>query len=157
MTDRIYTCNICETAYDNVEDYVKCVTECGKKLEAEKKAQAEKERIEKVNAALNAVKQAKAYYEEQLEKFKKEYPVEYKLNFGGKEHNCTCGGKCDNNNSNKNNNKNVESIALTYKNNGKDTPKVSAKINGEKVKDEQLEKLFSDPEVKYLAKMLGIL
>jgi len=162
-----YVCGICGTNHEYLEDYLDCVNHCGKKVREEMRAKAEKERMEKVNAALNGVKQAKAYYEEQLAKFKNEFPDEYKMNFG--DNACTCGGKCDHADKKdhkkkniaeatpKNPNNNVDSIALSYKDNGKDEPEITAKVNGKTVENKELEKLFNDPDVKYLAEILGIM
>ncbi len=80
-----YKCSICGKEYSNVDDYLKCVTKCAADL---KKNQQEKERLEKINAALNGVKQAEQYFQQKLKEFKEEYPDEYKLNFGDKS--CCC-------------------------------------------------------------------
>ena len=146
-----FICGICATEHNNLSDYMACVAHCGAQVKAAQEAEEEKKRLEKMNMALNGVKQAKKYYEEQLEKFKKEYPVEYKLNFGEK-HNCSNGTcKCSDNKSK------YETVELSYEKDGKNKPKMSAKVNGKDVTDETLESLLDDPETKYIAKMLGII
>jgi predicted nucleic acid-binding Zn ribbon protein len=155
-----FTCAICGTEYKTLEDYMACVSECGEIMKAKQKAEDEKKRLEKMNSALNAVKQAKKYYEEQLAKFEKEYPEEYKLNFG-ESHKCsndTC--KCSKTDGTKTDNKSgikSETIELSYESDGKNKPKMSAKINGKEVDDKALDSLFDDPDCRYIAKMLGII
>ena len=151
-----FTCAICGTEYETLEDYMACVSECGEIMKAKQKAEDEKKRLEKMNSALNAVKQAKKYYEEQLAKFEKEYPEEYKLNFGKNDKcsNDTC--KCKDTNSEAKNGK-TETIELSYEDNGKDKPKMTAKINGKDVDSKAIESLLDDPETKYIAKMLGLI
>lgn len=144
-----YVCGICGKKYESLDYYLACVAKCGEKLKAEQKAEAEKERLEKVNAALNRIKEAKKYWEDQLDKFKEEYPEEYELNFGKKDNyddkiikpGKTAGlGRIGN-------------AELTYAKNGNDKPKITAKVNG---KDVSAEKLFEDPDCRYIAKLLGL-
>ena len=80
-----YTCGICGTQYTKLDNYVKCVTKCGAELKAVREEEAKKKRLEEINMALNKVKQAKSYYEEQLALFAEKYPEEYMLNFGIKD------------------------------------------------------------------------
>lgn len=151
-----YVCGICGKEYFDLNQYMECVSKCGENAKATLKAEAEKARLEKMNAALNRVKEAKKYFEEQLEKFEKEYPEEYKLNFG-ESHKCsndTC--KCSKTDSTKSDIK-TETIKLYYEDNGKDKPKMSAKINGKEVDDKTLGSMFDDPDCRYIAKMLGII
>ena len=159
-----FICGICGIKHTDLDSYLKCVAKCGETLKAEQKAEAEKERLIQMNAALNRVKEAKKYLEEQLAKFEKEYPTEYKLNFGEK-HKCsnndnwydaknTC--KCSKSNNTKSDVK-TETIELSYEDNGKDKPKMTAKINGKDVDSKAIESLLDDPETKYIAKMLGLI
>lgn len=138
-----FVCSICGASHNDLDTYLKCVSKCGANLKAKKAAEEKQKRLEKVNAALNRVKEAKKYYEEQLEKFEKEYPEEYKLNFG--KNTCRCKDSDKNTKS--------ETVELSYKNNGKDEPKVNAKVNGE---DVSINRLLSDPYCKYIAKMLRL-
>ena len=80
-----YVCGICGTSYYDLDSYMKCVTKCGSELKAQKEAEEKQKRMEEVNAALNKVKQAKAYYEEQMALFEEKYPEEYKMNFGARD------------------------------------------------------------------------
>lgn len=146
-----YVCGICEKGYEDLEEYLKCVSSCGETLKANKKKEEEKKRLEEINAALNRIKQAKAYYEEQLDKFKEKYPEEYELNFGKAE--CVCPSDCKGFEENTKS----ETIELSYKDDGKGKPKMKAKINGKDIGTDTLDKLFDDPETKYIAKLLGIL
>lgn len=70
-----YKCSICGKEYSNLDNYLKCVSNC---VETKKKSN---ERLNEINAALNGVKQAKLYYEQKLKEFKENYPDEYKINF----------------------------------------------------------------------------
>ena len=66
-------------------------------------------------------------------------------------HDCKGNGNCDDKKDN-----HSKSIEFSYKNNGKDEPKLSAKVNGENVDDDHIQELFADPEVRHLARLLGI-
>lgn len=146
-----YVCGICGAEYDDLNSYLECVSKCGETIKAELKAKEEKERLEKVNAELNKVKQAKAYFEEVAAKFKEEYPEEYELNFGKSE--CDCPHDCK---GNKPEGK-TETIELSYEDDGKGKPKMTAKVNGKEIDNKALESLLDDPDTKYIAKMLGII
>jgi predicted nucleic acid-binding Zn ribbon protein len=150
-----FTCAICGTEYETLEDYMACVSECGEIMKAKQKAEDEKKRLEKMNTSLNRVKEAKKYFEEQLAKFEKEYPEEYKLNFGKNDKcsndTCKC-SKADIKSDIK-----TDTIELSYEGNGKDKPKINCKINGKDADDETLDDLLNDPETKYIAKMLGLI
>lgn len=152
-----YVCGICGKEYEDLNDYLSCVAKCGETVKAEQKAKEEKERLEKLNAALNGVKQAKKYYEEQLAKFEAEYPEEYKLNFGG--HTCKCAKSKDTKikSSNLVGFGRAGDAEFTYEQRGNDKPKITAKVNGKDVNDENLAALFDDPDCRYIAKMLGII
>lgn len=145
-----YVCGICGKEYFDLDAYMKCVSKCGENAKATLKAEAEKARLEKLNADLNKVKEAKKYYEEQLAWFKSEYPEEYKFNFGG--HTCKCSKSKDTKSDIK-----TETIELSYEDNGKDKPKMTAKVNGKDVDNKTLENLFDDPDCRYIAKMLGLI
>ena len=161
MREKRYTCGICGKESIGLEAYLKCVSTCGEKIKKEQKEQEEKKRLEEVNAALNRVKQAKAYFEQQLKEFEEKYPEEYKMNFAEDTEECDiCGDDCDCSCASKLADKEAyknESISFTYKDDGKNKPELSATINGKKVSDDALVKLFEDPDAKYLAKLLGIL
>lgn len=155
-----YVCSICGMEYFSLDEYLSCVSKCGNDLKEKQKAEAEKERLEKLNAALNAVKQAKKYYEEQLTKFKEEYPTEYELNFGKTEdHKCKCSEKseskyvkntCDSKTK-------TDKIEISYEENGKDKPKMTAIINGKDVTGEAIDTLLKDPECRHIVELLGLL
>jgi DNA-directed RNA polymerase subunit RPC12/RpoP len=153
-----YVCSICGEKYESLDDYLACVAKCGEKLKAEQKAEAEKERLEKVNAALNGIKEAKKYYEDQLEKFKEDYPAEYKLNFGDRDtynfkdvNDCTpddksnCKGYVFN--------PETKSVKVMCEKKNDEEPVIKMKVNG---KDVSADKLFDDPDCRYIAKLLGL-
>lgn len=73
-----YICGICGKEHIELDSYLKCVAKCGEVIKEEEN----KKRMNEINAAINRVKQAKVYYEEQLASFKEKYPEEYELNFG---------------------------------------------------------------------------
>ena len=160
MTEK-YVCSICEKEYNNLDDYLKCVSTCGTKLKKEQEAEIAKKYAEEVNAAINKVKSAKDYYEQQLKEFKEKYPNEYKLNFG--KHTCSCNShtcNCKNESDSIKQDTEKESfkdISFSYVDDGKDKPKLSARVNGVKVDDDSINKLFDDPDTRYIAKMLGII
>lgn len=135
---KTYTCAICGKEHEDRDRYLACVTNCIAK-EKIAESEAKKKRLEEVNVALSKVKAAKAYYEEQLAEFEEKYPEEYKMNFGARDTE-----KCDDDEQ--------EVFTFSYEDNGKDKPVIKA--NG---KDVTPETLFSDPDVKYLAQLLGIL
>lgn len=166
---KTYTCAICGKQYDNVNDYLKCVALCGEKLK-KKEAEKEQKRIEEINAALNRVKQAKVYYEEQLANFKEKYPEEYKLNFE-----CYKPEKKPiNNETTKSDNQwhiieadnapkytkvkkeqhDPESVRVLYTKENDNKPEIRAKVNG---KDTTLEGLLKDDDARLLAKLLGLI
>jgi len=151
-----FICGICGKEYFDLDAYMKCVSKCGENVKAQLKAEAEQARLEKLNADLSKLKAAKEYYEGLLDKFKKEYPAEYQLNFGDK-HKCpndTC--KCSHSKDTKS-----ETIEISYEDLGKGKPKISAKVNGKEVKggilDEVVKELETDSEYKYLTKLLSML
>lgn len=99
-----YICSICGKGYNDLSLYLNCVRDCGyeleKKLKKEKEEAAKREAeskkcAEEVNAALNGIKQAKAYYEQKLNEFKEKYPEEYVMNFGNDELNDVYGNRHD--------------------------------------------------------------
>jgi hypothetical protein len=153
-----YVCGICGKKYESLDYYMDCVSKCGEKLKAEQKAEAEKERLEKVNAALNRIKEAKKYWEGQLDKFKEEYPEEYELNFGDIDtynfkdvNDCTpddksnCKGYVFN--------PETKSVKVMCEKKNDEEPVIKMKVNG---KDVSAEKLFEDPDCRYIAKLLGL-
>jgi hypothetical protein len=153
-----YVCGLCGKTHYELDDYLACVARCGAELKAREEAEAKQKHLEEVNAALNGIKQARSYYEDLLYKFKEKYPEEYKLNFGHLDTE-ECGADCKDCGNDCQDRKAAPkqqstSKSLSYTNNGKDKPTITAKINGKNV---ALEKLFDDPDCKYLAKLLGIL
>ena len=148
----MYKCSICNNEYESLDQYMKCVAPCGEKLKKKKETEKAQKRIEEINAALNRVKEAKKYFEDQLAQFKEKYPEEYDLNFVAKKKFTT--DKDAKSEKVKKENCTPESISISYEKKNDEEPNIHAKVNG---KDIALEELFSDPEVKYLAKLLGIL
>ena len=145
-----FICSICRKNYNDLHNYINCVTSCyEKKLKEEKEAENAK-KLEEINALISKVKAAEKYLIEVKAEFKEKYPEEYELNFGKKDNyddkiikpGKTAGlGRIGN-------------AELTYAKNGNDKPKITAKVNG---KDVSTEKLFDDPDTRYIAKMLGLL
>ena len=138
-----YVCNICGKVYYDVDSYFDCVSNCRKSLKAEEK----QKRLEEINAALNKVKQAKAYYEEQLALFKTKYPEEYDFNFGTTQEDDWLADFTKDESPNR--------IMLSCESDGKGRPVLKA--NGRQVSDEFVKDLFDDPEMKYIGKMLGLI
>ena len=130
------------------------LSELGEKLKKEREAEEAKKLAEEINAAINKVKAAEKYLEEVKREFKEKYPKEYELNFvpdsdktmSEEEYKKLTSETRDNS----------KSIAISYEDNGKDEPKVSARVNGKKVDNASLDELFKDKEIYNLAKMLGI-
>ena len=161
-----YVCSICGKGYNDLALYMDCVETCGRELEKKLKKEKEeaakreaeaKKRAEEVNAALNGVKQAKAYYEQKLNEFKEKYPKEYEMNFG------TCECSCNTGAVSKDENKTAhpyKSVEVEAKSDGKGDPVINATIDGKKVKqddiDKQINKLLEDPSIEFVAKMLGL-
>lgn len=127
-----YVCGFCGKTHYDLDEYMNCVLSCGEKLKKLKKEEKEKKYLEEMNADLNGVKQAKAYYEQKLNEFKEKYPEEYELNFGS-ENTCICPSDC----------KGYKGDAENTEDNTEDDNYVSS--------------LFTYPESIYLAKLLGIL
>ena len=162
-----YVCSICGKTHYDLGEYVDCVTRCSEQLKKVQKDAEEKKRLEELNAAINRVKQAQVYFEQQLNEFKEKYPAEYELNFvKNYNDNCSCDSssvcsKCakgDGKTESYNNASDFyQTVEVEVKDDGKGNPTIDAKINGEKVKDEQLKKLLDDPETQFIAKMLGLL
>ena len=146
-----YVCGICGTSYYDLDSYMKCVTKCGSELKAQKEAEEKQKRMEEVNAALNKVKQAKAYYEEQMALFEEKYPEEYKMNFGARdtERNALEDDLGDWL-ADLSSDKKPSITTVSYEDNGKDKPTI--KVNG-KITDKNL---ADDPETRWIARMLGL-
>ena len=145
---KTYVCGICGKEYFDLDMYMACVSKCGEEIKAELKAEAEKARLAKVNEALSKVKEAKKHYEELLEKFKTEYPAEYKLNFGDVKGICPsdCKGFTSDDKS--------ETVKVLYEKKNDEEPKIRAIVNGKNV---SAEKLLEDPSCRHIAKMLGLI
>lgn len=153
-----FICSICGKDYNDLNNYVNCVSTCYKKKIKEKE----------IKDVLNELEHIKYLYEQKLEEFKEKYPKEYELNFASEGCICPsdCKGYCSDEDDTEDNTEdfskltkdnNMESMEFSYESNGKDKPKLSAKVNGKKVDDNRIEELFKDPDIKYLAKLLGIL
>ena len=140
----MYKCEICKKEYDNVWDYANCVSKCSKELRIKEEAEKERKRLEEVNGALNRLKAVKKNYEYLLADFEKKYPEEYKMNFGAK----------DTEECSSNLNKEVKRPTISCGDSIKNKPINKFIVNGKEVETDDL---FSDPDVKYLAKLLGIL
>ena len=151
----MYKCGICGKTYETLDAYMDCVAHCGAELKKKEEAENAQKRIEEVNAALNRVKEAKKYFEDQLKQFQEKYPEEYDLNFGSSNKK-----KLSTDNTGiksekvKKENYNPESVSVSYSKKNDEEPNIRARVNG---KDVSPEELFSDPDVKYIAKLLGIL
>lgn len=143
-----YICGICGTEHTDLDSYLKCVSKCGADWKAKEEAEKQQKRLEEVNAALNRVKAAKTYFEEQLADFEKKYPEEYKLNFKTK-----C-GNCNDWLSPIDEDDKPTVSTFSYEDNGKDEPIIKAKVNG---KDVDPKTLWDDPDTEWLAKLLGII
>lgn len=165
MQDK-YVCAICGSTHYDLGQYVNCVIKCSEKLKRLEEEEKEKKRLEELNAALNKVKQAQIYFEQQLNEFKEKYPTEYELNFAKNGNDsCSCDstsvcskcGKGDGKTEAYNKPSDFyQTVEIEVKDDGKGNPTIDAKINGEKVEDEQLKKLLDDPETQFIAKMLGL-
>ena len=177
-----YVCSICGTCHDYLDDYIRCVSTC---YEKEKKELEAKKRAEEINAALYRIKQAKDNYEFLLENFRCDYPEEFEINFGSIQHeldaepdhcdgcenyHCDgcegeecicriehdCEGNMDCYGNKIANNEKPRIVEMSINRNGKDKPVIDAKVNGAKVDDDSISKLLEDPEVNWIAKMLGL-
>lgn len=140
---KTYTCGVCGTEHVNVNDYAICVSKCVEELKQKQEAEKKRKRLEEVNAALNKLKAAKAYYEEQLDIFKEKYPEEYKLNFGAID------TEEDVNLKKKESKRSTISIGDSVKN----KPINRVIING---KDATPETLFTEDDWEYFAKLFKL-
>lgn len=138
-----YTCGICGQNFDDVLDYAAHVSKCAERVKKNEEAKKAQKRMEEINAALNRVKEAKKYFEDQLDQFKEKYPEEYDLNFGDKKKITV--DKTE---------PKADSVKVLYSKRNDEEPQIRAKVNGKDVKPEEL---FADPDVKHLAELLGIL
>lgn len=128
-----YVCDLCGKTHYELDEYVKCVVECGEKLKKLEEEEKNKKYLEEVNKALNDVKQAKVYYEQKLNEFKEKYPAEYELNFASEGCDCPsdCKGHCSD-----------EDL---------DNTEDSTEVNNEMFK-----KLLEDPDIRFFARLLGL-
>lgn len=167
-----FICSICKSEHTDLTSYMNCVTTCCERVKKENAEAEAKKRAEEVNAALNGIKQAKAYWEQKIEEFKEKYPEEYEMNFGTR---CYCKNNLDDEHywdegdedwwlpeSTKPSkpSKPYKSVEVSVKSDGKGEPVVNATINGKKAGNEEvdkyLNKLLEDPETNWIAKMLGL-
>ena len=146
-----YTCAICKKQHDSLDSYLACVNACGKKLK-------ESQRIEKLNAALNQVKQAQKYYEDKLAEFQAEYPEEYELNFGSKKPHKKPMADVTKAVTKEEWDKEQERIKdnkISGESNKSEPVKVFANINGKEAKgDDALKLLESNSDTRHLARLL---
>ena len=135
-----FVCSICGKTYSNLDEYLNCVSKCGEKLKKETDEKKEKE----YRAALDRVNAAKKYYEDQLKDFNNKYPDKAikKATFNKPKHESK---------------HKSHSLEFNYSDDGKNKPKMSAKVDGKKLEDDFLNKLFDDSEITYLGKLLGIM
>lgn len=159
-----YVCGICGKEYDNLTSYMACVSKCGEEVLLREREEKQKKRAEELNADINGVKQAKVYYEQKLKEFKEKHPEEYELNFGSEDVSCdTCKScDCDKVKTNKKEDKKAvsfDTLSVSIVDDGNGEPKFDARINGKKVEEDKLRKLFddADPDTKHFAKLLRIL
>jgi hypothetical protein len=132
-----FKCGICGKEFDDIDQYVNHVSKCA--AEHKKK---EADDLQKMNDDLNRVKAAKTYYEEQLAKFKENYPDAYELNFPEKKAKFT------------------SNVVSTGK---RPEPSVDFIIDGKKIPDvskeeldEAIKELRTDPFMRYMLKTLGL-
>lgn len=144
-----YICGICGKEHYDLNDYMACVAKCGAEEKAKREAEKKQKYLEEVNVALNKVKQAKAYYEEQLKLFETKYPEEYKMNFGVRdtEKNADTKNDWDEFVSKLDN----TGTTVSYLDKGDGNPTI--KVNGEKI---TAKNLANDPETRWIAEMLGL-
>lgn len=150
MNEKRYVCSLCGKQHHDLDAYINCVSTCGSKLKKEQEEAEKIKRMTEINAALNAVKQAKKYYEDKLEEFKTKYPEEYKTNFV-KEETKTYTPNYPKDFSDLMKNSNI--FELSYERNGDNEPTLTAKVNGNEVKDDALKTLSAMP---YVAKLLNL-
>ena len=142
--NKTFKCSICGKEFTDVTNYVSHVSKC-----AEDYKKKETENLQKLNEDLNRVKAAKAYYEDQLSKFKENYPEAYKLNFG------------ELTKSNLASSKNIMNTAKRPSG----VSNMDVTINGQKIPDEVVEEaltetmdeLKGDPFVHHMLKVLNLL
>lgn len=163
MTEK-YVCGFCGKTHYDMDAYFECVSSCRETLKKHLEEEKQAKYLEELNAAINSVKQAKKYYEEKLEEFKTKYPKEYEINFAE-----TCGCRsCDCYEEKTETYVDPDldkvpdwaksnSMEFSYENNGKDEPKMSAKLNGKELDDKVIAKLLSHPDVNCLAGLMNLL
>lgn len=151
-----YTCGFCGEIYDDMDAYFECVSSCRNTL----KEKENQKRLEEINSYISKIKAAKDYYEQVANEFKTKYPEEYEMNFG---HICTCDSGCKCNDEEISTYVNEDKlpswaniIEASYENNGKYEPKVSVRLNGNKVANDSLSKLLADPAMQHIARMLKV-
>ena len=155
-----FVCSICGACYDNLTEYMNCVSACYEKAQKDK-------RTKEINAFIKDIKSLRQELEILEDEFCMKYPKEYELNFGEVTYNeAACGddcNECPHCESCEDSecactdslNDFLKSIEVSFVNNGKDK-KVDAKINGKKVDNDILKEISKDPEIGFLVKMLGI-
>lgn len=158
-----YVCSICGNEYDNLTAYMACVSKCGETLIQEQKEEEQKKRLEEVNAGLNRIKEAEKYLAEVKKDFKDKFPKEYELNFEAASCDACKSRDCEKTtvkvglDEDKNaNEKDVsfDTIAVSVVDDGNGKPKINARVNGKKVDNDKISKLFEDPFMNHIAKML---
>lgn len=175
-----FKCSICGKEYDDLTSYMNCVNFCVKK---EQKKDELKRLVDGVKDALDTVNKSKDYLKYRLDEFKEKFPEEYNeyyptLMSVNECDNCNecdcddCGEKewvcdedCDNckckeeNGCYEEEKENEEKSFFVEIDSSKGKPKIKATVNGKPVGEDVAMKLFlrKNPEVKRLAKTLGIL
>ena len=151
-----FVCSICGKEYDNLTSYMSCVSKCGEKILQEQKEAEQKKYLEEINNHISKIKAAEKYLKEVQDEFKKKFPKEFEMNFG--KNVCSCGDSCncksESDLTKPDTEERFKNIAISYVDNGKDKPQLSARVNGVKVADDSISKLLKNPDTTYLAKML---
>lgn len=159
-----FVCSICGKKYDELNDYMRCVSSCYDKVQKKEELEKQKKRMEEINSYIKDIKSLRHRLDVLKSEFYRKYPKEYELNFGE----VTCSE-----NKNEYNNDcdecasydlckskvdvdDMRSIEVSVINDGKDK-KVDAKINGEKVDYEDvLNMIRNNQDADYLTRLFHI-
>ena len=149
-----FTCSICGSSYDELEDYLKCVSECGNELKEEMEFAAKEAYKTELNAAINKVKEAEKYYKDTLANFKEKYPEEYSFNFEKKKTEKVDESK-EVRNERPNNIEDFWSMMKIF-DDGDGSPKVEYVAKDKPKVETTMDELLKNPEVKDFMEILGI-